>query len=582
MAIPGPSARARPDRGDVPAAGPGAGDGAGDLGAPGGGSDRGDTLPEMPPVVGGSAAAADERLRRIEAVTEAALTHVELDELLAELVERIRDALGVDTAAVLLVDPHAGDLVVSAATGIEEEVRQGVRVAVGQGFAGRIAAERTTVIVDDVDDSHLLSPILRDRGVRSLLGAPLVSDGHVIGVIHVGTLSPRRFTDADVEVLQLVADRVAESIDARQSRAERAAARALQRSLIPSRLPAIPGLDLAGRYLPAGEGGVGGDWYDVFVLPSGSIGVVMGDVIGRGLAAAVVMGRLRSALRAYALDEVRPHRVLERLDRKVQHFEAGQMTTVLYAVIDPRLTTFELSSAGHPLPMMVEPGGTACTVDAVVDPPLGVAPALSRHMSSADLPAGALVALYTDGLVERRDQPLEQGMARLRNALRAESAEESCAEALASIVGDTPLHDDSALLVIRRRPASDERMQIEVPAAPTSLGRIRFAIRGWLGSNDIGDDDSVNILLAVGEATANAVEHAYGPAGGTVTVGMERSGDTVVATVRDTGRWRLPRGTNRGRGVGIMEKCTEEMSVERGDEGTLVRLQFGLDRSSRS
>jgi putative methionine-R-sulfoxide reductase with GAF domain/anti-sigma regulatory factor (Ser/Thr protein kinase) len=536
----------------------------------------------MPPVVGGSAAGADERLRRIEAVTEAALTHVELDELLAELLERIRDALRVDTAAVLLVDPHAGDLVVTAATGIEEEARQGVRIPLGEGFAGRIAAERTPVIIDDVDDPNVLSPILRDRGIRSLLGVPLVSEGNLVGVIHVGTLSPRRFTEADVEVLQLVADRVAESIDARQSRAERAAARALQRSLIPARLPAIPGLDLAGRYLPAGEGGVGGDWYDVFALPSGSIGVVMGDVIGRGLAAAVVMGRLRSALRAYALDEAKPHRVLERLDRKVQHFEAGQMTTVLYAVIDPRLTTFELSSAGHPLPMMVEPGKTACTFDAVVDPPLGVAPALSRHASSAEFPAGALLALYTDGLVERRDQPLEQGMARLSNALRADSAEESCAEALASIVGDVPLHDDSALLVIRRQPVSDERMQIEVPAVPTSLGRIRYAIRRWLASNDIGDDDSVNILLAVGEATANAVEHAYGPAGGTVAVGMERSGDTVVATVRDTGRWRLPRGTNRGRGVGIMEKCTEEMSLERGDEGTLVRLQFGVDRSSRS
>jgi anti-sigma regulatory factor (Ser/Thr protein kinase) len=398
----------------------------------------------------------------------------------------------------------------------------------------------------------------------------------------VGTLSTRRFTEADVEVLQLVADRVADSIDARQSRAERAAARALQRSLIPARLPAIPGLDLAGRYLPAGEGGVGGDWYDVFALPSGSIGVVMGDVIGRGLAAAVVMGRLRSALRAYALDEAKPHRVLERLDRKVQHFEAGQMTTVLYAVINPKLTTFEVSSAGHPLPMIVEPGGTARTLDAVVDPPLGVAPALSRRMTSAELPAGGLLALFTDGLVERRDQPIEQGLALLRGALVADSAERTCAAAVSSIVGKSALFDDSALLVIRRQPDDDEQMHIEVPAVPTSLGRIRYALRRWLGSNRIGDDDSVNILLAVGEATANAVEHAYGPAGGTVAVGIDRSGDTVVATVRDTGRWRLPRGTNRGRGVGIMEKCTEEMSVERGDDGTEVRLQFGLARSSRS
>src|SRR5690606_33285117 len=126
--------------------------------------------------------------------------------------------------------------------------------------------------------------------------------------------------------------------------------------------------------------------------------------------------------------------------------------------------------------------------------------------------AGGLLALFTDGLVERRDRPLEQGLARLRGALRADSAEQSCAAAVADIGADTPLHDDSALLVIRRQPDSDERMQIEVPAVPTALGRIRYALRRWLASNAIGDDDSVNILLAVGEASANAVEHAYGPA----------------------------------------------------------------------
>lgn len=577
----------RPDPGGAPPAIPGAGDGPGDRRAPAAiraPQGPADTLPERSPVVGGSGAGAgaDERLRRIEAVTDAALAHTELDDLLTELVERVGGALDADTAAVLLVEPHAGDLVVTAASGVDDEIRQGVRIPLGQGFSGRVAAERVPVVIDEVDDSNVFSPVLRDLGIRSLLGVPLITGGHVVGVIHVGTLSPRRFTEADVRLLQSVADRVAEAIDVRQARAERAAARALQRSLIPARLPAIPGLEMAGRYLPAGQGGVGGDWYDVFALPSGSVGVVMGDVIGRGLAAAVVMGRLRSALRAYALDEAEPHRVLERLDRKVQHFEAGQMTTVLYAVIDPTLTTFELSSAGHPLPMLVEPGGTACTVDAEIDPPLGVAPAVSRRMARGELPAGGLLALFTDGLVERRDQPLEQGLARLRAALRADSAGQSCAAAVADIGAETPLHDDSALLVIRRRPDSDERMQIEVPAVPTALGRIRYALRRWLAANAIGDDDSVNILLAVGEASANAVEHAYGPAGGTVAVGLTRDGDTVVATVRDTGRWRLPRGTNRGRGVGIMEKCTEAMSVERSDEGTEVRLQFAVDWSVHS
>src|SRR5690606_7995600 len=109
-------------------------------------------------------------------------------------------------------------------------------------------------------------------------------------------------------------------------------------------------------------GGVGGDWYDVFVLPSGRVGLVIGDVIGRGLGAAVVMGRLRSALRAYALDSSAPDEVIDRLDRKLQHFEPGQMTTVLYAVLDPSYSSLELSSAGHPLPMLAAPGVGTVTV----------------------------------------------------------------------------------------------------------------------------------------------------------------------------------------------------------------------------
>ena len=216
-------------------------------------------------------------------------------------------------------------------------MRQGVRVPMGEGFAGRIAAEVTPVVIEDVDHTDVLNPLLRERGVQTLVGVPLVVESRVIGVLHVGTVTPRRFEPDDVEFVQLVGDRVALAIEARRSNVERAAAAALQRSLIPDRLPAIPGLELAGRYLPAGAGGVGGDWYDVFLLPTGRVGVVMGDVLGRGLRAAVVMGRLRSALRAYALEAAEPGEVLERLDRKLQHFEAGQMTTVLYATLDTDL-----------------------------------------------------------------------------------------------------------------------------------------------------------------------------------------------------------------------------------------------------
>jgi signal transduction histidine kinase len=156
---------------------------------------------------------ARQRVEHVQAVTDVALAHLELDELFAVLLPRIRDILGADTCAVLLVDEHAGELIARAAVGIEEEVEQGVRIPIGGGFAGRIAAERRPVVLDDVDHAHVLNPILREKGIKSLLGVPLLIGTEPLGVLHVGTLTHRRFTRNDVELLRLVADRVAIAIE---------------------------------------------------------------------------------------------------------------------------------------------------------------------------------------------------------------------------------------------------------------------------------------------------------------------------------------------------------------------------------
>jgi len=165
-----------------------------------------------------------ERLRRLQSVTDAALAHLRLNELLGALLERTRQILEVDTCAILLLDDDTNELVARAALGIEEEVEQGVRVPVGRGFAGRIAAEKQPVTLDDVDHADVLSPILRDKGIKSMLGVPLVVESEVRGVLHVGSLLPRRFRDDEIELLQLVADRAALAIEhARLFEAERAA-----------------------------------------------------------------------------------------------------------------------------------------------------------------------------------------------------------------------------------------------------------------------------------------------------------------------------------------------------------------------
>jgi signal transduction histidine kinase len=170
-----------------------------------------------------------ERVRRVQAVTDAALAHLQLDELLGALLERTREILEVDTCAILLLDEETNELVARAALGIEEEVEQGVHIPVGGGFAGRIAAEKRPVVLDDVDHAHVLNPILREKGIKSMLGVPLVVEGKVQGVLHVGSLVPRTFQEDEVELLQLVGDRAALAIaHARLFEAERTARRRIE------------------------------------------------------------------------------------------------------------------------------------------------------------------------------------------------------------------------------------------------------------------------------------------------------------------------------------------------------------------
>ncbi|MFG2062786.1 GAF domain-containing SpoIIE family protein phosphatase [Micromonospora sp. NPDC048871] len=392
----------------------------------------------------------EERLRRFEAITDRALSGLNIADLFDELLERVRDLLKVDTATILLLDGHTGELVATAAKGLEEEVRRGFRIRVGHGFAGRVAATSAPVMIYDVTPADVVNPILLDAGIRALLGVPMLANGNLVGVLHVGSLTLRRFGPEDVQLLQLVADRASSAGQVRAQILDRQAALALQRSLLPGRLPEIAGLDLAARYVPGHDLGIGGDWYDVFALPSGWLGAVIGDVSGHGLPSAVVMGRIRSALRAYALDRDDPAEVLTALDRKIHHFEAGTLTTALYALIAPDRASVHLSCAGHLRPLLAVPGEPTSLVDLVVDRPFGVgAPLASRHTTVVDLPPGATLVFYTDGLVERRGELIDTGIERLAAAIRSGPAEALCDHIMAATI-DEPPTDDVALLTIRR------------------------------------------------------------------------------------------------------------------------------------
>ncbi len=399
-----------------------------------------------------SRAGIQDRLRDIQSVTDAALSRLDDHDLLAELLERTRDILQADTAAVLLLDFSSGELIATAAAGLEEEVRQGVRIPVGRGFAGRIAAEHRPVILDHVDHNTVLNPILWSKGIRTLMGVPLIAAGKVIGVFHIGSLTPREFTSDDVEFLQLAADRAATAVHSLMMQDDRVAAAALQRSLLPSALPAAAGAQMAARYVP-GAGAVGGDWYDVFTLPSGQLCIVTGDVTGSGLPAAVIMGRMRSALRAYALESDDPAAVLARLDRKMQYFEPGALATVLYAVFDPGLDQMHICSAGHYPPVIAHPGRPAELAGISPGLLIGAVPGAQRQVATMKISPGSLVCFYTDGLIERRGHTIDHGLARLCQAVTAQPPDTACAMVMAALVGSEPVPDDIALLMFRRLPS---------------------------------------------------------------------------------------------------------------------------------
>src|SRR3954451_13287838 len=290
----------------------------------------------------------------MQLLVDAALAHRRLDEMVGDLVPLGRDVLNAGAALIFLVnDEERLELVASTASSAAERPEP---EEVGRGFAGRVAAERTPLLVEGPPAPDLRDPGLRELDIQSLLGVPMMTGGRVTGVIVVAASPPRSLRQQDLGLLQLAADRVGLAIEhARVYEREHRIAETLQRSLLPERLPQLPGLKVAARYLPAAtEAEVGGDWYDVIAIPGGGIGLVMGDVAGKGLAAASLVGRLRSALRAYALEGHSPAAVVEQLNRLVwADADDSQMATLVYVVLDPAEGTLCWVNAGHLPPLIV-------------------------------------------------------------------------------------------------------------------------------------------------------------------------------------------------------------------------------------
>jgi serine phosphatase RsbU (regulator of sigma subunit)/anti-sigma regulatory factor (Ser/Thr protein kinase) len=521
-----------------------------------------------------------ERLERVQRVTDTALAHLSVDDLLDELLLRVREILDVDTAAVLLLDQSRNELVARAAKGLEEEVERGVRIPMGKGFAGRIAAERVPVALHKVDHSTVLNPILFQKGIRSLLGVPLLAHGDVVGVMHVGTKSRRRFTPDETELLQLVADRVALALHVRLSDRSRVVIEAFQRTFLPEVLPFLPGLRVATRFLPAATAvGVGGDWFDTFLLPAGDFVFVIGDVAGHGLAAASLMGKMRNAVRAHALMGGTALDILLRADEFHRHFGEGELVTLLVGLLAPDLRTFRYVSAGHPPPLVVGPEGAAFASDHRANPPLGLPQQPSFVEEELAMRPGMSVLLYTDGLVERRDESLELGLERLRSTgekvLNGPALNDGITDLLERVIDGPRPTDDVALMLLHRDATAATELEFAVDARARSLLAIRRAFSRWLEDLEVTPAVATEIVMAVHEASANVVEHAYGPAGGTIMIAAKHEEDQVEVLVRDSGTWRGASRGDRGNGLRLMRGLMDHVLVDTSAAGTVVVLRRG-------
>ena len=422
-----------------------------------------------------------EMVSGMQLLVDAALAHRTQD-ILADLIPRVRGVLGADAASVFLVE-ESGRLVLAASTGGSQEEEEHVSVEFGEGFAGRVAAERSPMLAHDPPTGDLVDPTIRHLPVGSLIGVPLMARDEVTGVIVVAVGAPRKFSDQDLGTLRLAADRVALAIDhARVYEREHRIAETLQRSLLPERLPTLPGLAVAARYLPAAaEAEVGGDWYDVIPIPGGRIGLVMGDVAGKGLAAASMVGQLRSALRAYARGP-RPAVVVDRLNRLVwTELEESQMATLIYVVLDPAEGTLRWVNAGHLPPLLLVGERMPHFLEGGRSVPLGVMPFPKFDEVEARLEPGGTIVLYTDGLVERPGKHIDAGLEKLAEEVRAApgSPEELCDHLLETMVPEQGASDDVALLALQNTLVG-ERFSIELPNEPEALAAMRGLLRRWL------------------------------------------------------------------------------------------------------
>jgi PAS domain S-box-containing protein len=530
---------------------------------------------------------AAERSRRLQELAASLAEALTPDEVAAVLVREGTAALGARGGVVYLFDPQKEELVMQAHTGYPDwflDLFRGMSIEADSG-AALAARERRALWYSDPDEYGAAHPAFATGferlGYKAVTFLPLLTPKELLGVVAISFLESRAFPADEREHLTALASQCALALErSLLYEHERRVAATLQQSLLPQRLPADERVQIAVRYRPGSAGlEVGGDWYDVIPTPGGRLAITVGDVVGRGVEAAASMTQLRNALRAYALEGHSPPEALERVDNLVEQLGEGDFATVVYLELDPEERTARFSSAGHPPLLLLTPDRGPVFLEGGRSLPLGVHGGPERGDETVHLEPGATLVLYTDGLIERRGLAIGIGLERLQEAatVAPTDVEELLDHLLSALGAGEELRDDVAVLAVRLAPVDAGRLELRFDASPAALASVRTRLGAWLEGVGVRDNMAFEVLVACGEACANAIEHPVSRASSYVRLTAELLDGELLIRVRDDGGWREPaERTDRGFGLRFMRGLMDTVDVGSTAEGTEVVLRRRL------
>lgn len=487
----------------------------------------------------------------------------------ADRLDRVLDVL-LGAGRILTVSENLGDALSQIAGSVAAHFADYCEIECAPAGGDAVRASAGTMPPQHADGGSLAEPL---------------SDGRrAFGTIRCTTGAPDGFGDVARKAVQVLANQLGVVLAGRalMQREHRVADR-LQRALLPEKLPAIEGAEFCAAYRPASdEAEVGGDWFDAFALSDGRVAVSVGDVAGHGLEAAVIMGEVRQAIRTAAVAAESASAVLDYVNRIFLLRQSLGIVTAVFAIYDPASSELRYACAGHPPPLMALSKGPVRALPAGTLP-LGCRDELQSREWTFTVPAGAHVVFYTDGLVEN-DRDLVGGERLLLEAVRrllcdgSVGDEERADPALAlqeRIFSKVSNRDDAAVLILLRTAPVPSYV---FSAVPVVAALSRAIVGSKMDELGIEGERRFGVLIALGEAVANAIEHAYRDSDpGLIRLALTDEGKHFALCVEDFGRWRpFVRREERGRGIEMMYAFMDRVQIQSTRESTRVVLKAEL------